>query len=141
MNVKPYHYPYCQKNELEKQVVLLLDVGLIQPSHGPFSSSVLLVKKKDDSWLCCVNYKALKAITMKDRFPMPTIDELVDELGQASWFSKLDLRQGFPQIRMVEADIPKTAFKMHQGHYEFKVMPFGLGNASSTFQATMNDLF
>ncbi|XP_006579115.1 uncharacterized protein [Glycine max] len=94
MNVKPYHYPYCQKNELEKQVVLLLDVGLIQPSHSPFSSSVLLVKKKDDSWLCCVNYKALKAITMKDRFPMPTIDELVDELGQASWFSKLDLRQG-----------------------------------------------
>lgn len=102
-------------------------------SHSPFSLSVLLIKKKDDNWQCCVNYRILNAITMKDISLMPTIDELLEELGRASCFSKLDLRQGFHQIHMAEDDIPKIAFRTHQDHYKFKVMSFGLCNTPSTF--------
>jgi hypothetical protein len=121
----PYRHPKKYKDEIDKAIKELLDMGYIRPSSSPFASSVVLVKKKDGTMQMCIDFRALNKKTIKNRYPIPRIDEFLDELHGAIYFTKIDLRSGYHQIKMREEDISKTASKCHYGHYEFLIMPFG----------------
>lgn len=138
--LRPYRYTPFQKTEIEQQVAKLLKDNMIQESTSPFASPVLLVKKKNGEWRLCVDFRRLNAHTIKNKFPLPIIEELFEELYGAKWFTTLDLRSGFHQIMVKEADQFKTAFQTHFGHFEYKVMPYGLTGAPATFQAIMNHI-
>lgn len=131
--IRPYRHNFEQKNEVKRLVKEMLQTSTIQPRQSPFSSPVLLVKKKDDTWWFCVDYRQLNDITVKNKFPIPVVDDLLDELHIARVFSKINLRVEYYQVRMNPADVYKTTFKTYIGHYEFKVMPFGLTNAPVIF--------
>lgn len=126
--------------ELKKQLADLLARGFIRPSVSPFGAPVLFVKKKDGSMRMCVDYRALNKATVKNRYALPRIDDLLDRMYKAKVFSKIDLLWGYHQVRVAPEDIPKTAFRTRYGHYEFTVLPFGLCNAPATFQRLMNDV-
>lgn len=113
VNLKPYRYSPGQKDEIERQVKKILHQGNIKPSTSPFASPVLLVRKKDGTWRFCVDYRGLNEVMVKNKFPMPVVDELLDELAGAQWFTKLDMRLGYHQIRLLDEDEHKTAFKTH----------------------------
>jgi hypothetical protein len=137
----PYRMAPAELKELKGQLEELLDKGFIRPSASPWGAPVLFVKKKDGSMRLCIDYRELNRVTIKNKYPLPRIDDLFDQLQGAQVFSKIDLRSGYHQLKIKSEDIPKTAFRTRYGHYEFLVMPFGLTNAPAVFMDLMNRVF
>ncbi|GJY25843.1 putative reverse transcriptase domain-containing protein [Tanacetum coccineum] len=134
----PYRLATSEMKELSDKPQELSDKGFIRPSSSPWGAPVLFVKKKDGSFRMCIDYRELNKLTVKNRYPLPRIDDLFDQLQGSSVYSKIDMRSGYHQLRVREEEIPKTAFKTRYGHYEFQVMPFGLTNAQAVFMDLMN---
>ncbi|KAJ0640404.1 putative nucleotidyltransferase, Ribonuclease H [Helianthus annuus] len=134
----PYRLAPSELEELSKQLQELLEKGFIRPSSSPWGAPVLFVKKKDGTFRMCIDYRELNKVTVKNRYPLPRIDDLFDQLQGSCYYSKIDLRSGYHQLRVREEDISKTAFRTRYGHYEFLVMPFGLTNAPAVFMDLMN---
>jgi hypothetical protein len=136
----PRHSPK-ERAAIEATIQQLLALGLIEESTNPFSAPVLLVEKKDGSLRMVVDYPRLNIATIRNSAPLPQIDDTLDALAGAKYFTSLDLHSGYHQLRIADQDVPKTSFKTHMGQFQFKVLPFGLCNAPATFQATMNKIF
>ena len=137
---QPRRMPFTVRNEVAKQIQKMQQNGVITPSKSPWSSPVVMVRKKDGSHRFCVDYRKLNSVTKSDQFPLPRIDDMLDQLGKAKCFSTLDLASGYWQIKMHPSCQEKTAFTTPQGLYEFKVMPFGLTNAPAVFQRLMQQV-
>ncbi|GJW95188.1 putative nucleotidyltransferase, ribonuclease H [Tanacetum coccineum] len=133
-----YRLAPSEMQELSEQLQELQDKGFIRPSHSPWGAPVLFVKKKDGSFRMCIDYRELNKLTIKNRYPLPRIDDLFDQLQGARYFSKIDLRSGYHQLRVHDDDISKTAFRTRYGNFEFTVMPFRLTNAPAVFMDLMN---
>ncbi|KAJ9170193.1 hypothetical protein P3X46_018319, partial [Hevea brasiliensis] len=141
ISIAPYRMAPTELRELKTQLQELLDKGFIRPSVSPWGALVLFVKKKDGTLRLCIDYRQLNKVTVKNKYPLPRIDDLFDQLKGAGVFSKIDLRSGYHQLRVKDVDVPKTAFRTRYGHYEFLVMPFGLTNAPAAFMDLMNRIF
>eukprot|EP00253_Pinus_taeda_P026609 PITA_26609 len=137
----PYRMSVPELTELKMQLQELLDKNYIRPSVSPWGAPVLFVKKKDGTLRMCIDYRQLNKLTVKNKYPLPRIDELFDQVKGATMFSKIDLRPGYHQIRSKDEEITKTAFRTRYGHYEFVVLPFGLTNAPATFMCLMTGIF
>nr|GEX01183.1 putative reverse transcriptase domain, ribonuclease H-like domain, aspartic peptidase domain protein [Tanacetum cinerariifolium] len=137
----PYRLEPSEMKELADQLQELTDKGFIRPCSSPWGAPVLFVKKKDGSFRMCIDYQELNKLTVKNRYPLPRIDDLFDQLQGSSFYSKIDLRSGYHQLRVREEDIPKTTFKTRYEHYKFQVMPFGLINAPAVFMDLMNRVY
>jgi hypothetical protein len=138
---RPYRMAAPELAELKKQLGELQRSGFIRPSSSPWGALVLFVEKKDKSMRMCVDYRSLNEVTIKNKYPLPIIDDLFDQLKGAKYFSKVDLRSGYHQLKIRESDIPKTSFVTRYGQYEFTVMSFGLTNSPAYFMNLMNKVF
>lgn len=140
INKPPFKMSPRELDELRKQLAELLELGLIRPSASPWGAPVLFVRKKDGSMRLCIDYRAINQVTKRNGHPLPRIDECLERLNGARFFTSIDLKSGYHQVRIREEDVPKTAFNTRYGSYEFLVLPFGLTNAPPTFQRLMNSI-
>ena len=141
LTMGPYKMVSPELEELRRQLKELLNAGFIQPSKAPYGAPILFQKKHDGSQRMCIDYRALNKVTIKNKNPIPLIANLFNQLGKARYFTKLDLRLGYYQVRITEGDKPKTTCVTRYGSYEFLMMPFGLTNAPTTFYTLMNKIF